>query len=265
MPEGHTIHGLARTHRKLFAGTTIAAWSPQGRFAEEAAQLDGQILEATEARGKHLFYRFDAGDILHIHLGLIGMFRTYTDDAPAPTPGTRLALENDVASAYLAGPMTCALVDGAERVRVLESLGPDPLHNRTGLASIVEGLGRRTIPIAAALLDQSVISGLGNIYRSELLFLCGIDPRRPAKSLGGDEVKCIWEWARAQLRIGIAAGRIVTVDPTEVGADNRGRLGDEDRLYVYHRDDLPCRRCGTTIRKVQIGGRFVWFCPYDQN
>ena len=264
MPEGHTIHGLARSHRKLFAGTTVRASSPQGRFADGAAVLDGQVLMRSEARGKHLFYGFEAGDILHIHLGLIGLFRTYTGDPPEPTPATRLVIGNRAAEAHLSGPMRCELVDRGEQLRILDSLGPDPLHNRRGAEPMVAALARRSIPIGAALLDQSIVSGLGNVYRSELLFLCGIDPRRESRSLNAIEVECLWSTAREQLRIGIRAGRIVTVDPADVGAHNRGALGPDDRLYVYHRDELPCRRCGTTIRKTAMGGRFVWFCPEEQ-
>lgn len=264
MPEGHTIHGLARRHRKLFAGTTIGAASPQGRFADEAQVLDGQELTGTQARGKHLFYSFEDGEVLHIHLGLIGMFKTFEGEAPEPTPATRLALTNGVATAYLSGPMRCELVEDGERRRILAGLGPDPLHNRTDASVIAEKLARRTIPIGAALLDQAVISGLGNVYRSELLFLCGIDPRRESRSLNAVEVESIWQTARRQLRIGLAANRIVTVDPADVGAANRGRLGPDDRLYVYHRDELPCRRCGTTIRRAAMGGRSVWYCPEEQ-
>lgn len=266
MPEGHTIHGLARRHRRLFAGKVVAASSPQQRFADEARILDGQRLVGTMARGKHLFYEFEDGDVLHVHLGLIGVFATHElpPDAPPPSPNTRLALANDVAAAYLSGPMTCALVDPAERKRIVASLGPDPLHNRIGAEDISARLARKTIPIAAALLDQSIVSGLGNVYRSELLFLCGIDPRRPANTLQPEEVECVWDTARAQLRIGLKSGRIITVDPAEVGARSRGSLGDDERLYVYHRDGQECRRCGAEIRSVELGGRQAWFCPQDQ-
>jgi endonuclease-8 len=265
MPEGHTIHGLARRHRKLFSGTQVRAGSPQGRFADEASVLDGQVLVSTEARGKHLFYGFEDGEVLHVHLGLIGVFRTFTEDPPEPTPATRLAINNETATAYLSGPMTCELIDRGAQKRIIAGLGPDPLHNRTDAAGIVAALSRRSIPIGAALLDQSIISGLGNVYRSELLFICGIDPRREARSLNETEVEGIWEAAKEQLRIGIRAGRIVTVDPADLGAANRGMLGPDDRLYVYHRDELPCRRCGTTIRKTAMGGRAVWFCPEEQH
>lgn len=264
MPEGHTIHRLARRHRKLFEGTVVAADSPQGRFADGAATIDGQELIATSARGKHLFYEFEDGEILHIHLGLIGRFRTFTKQAPDPTDGTRLTLRNEAATAYLSGPMVCELVEASERDEIISELGPDPLYNRTDASAIAASLGRRRIPIGAALLDQSIICGIGNVYRSEILFLCGIDPRREARSLTDDEVECVWETARAQLRLGVKGGRIVTVDPADVGAANRRQLRKDERLYVYHREEMPCRRCGAPIRRAEIGGRHVWFCPEEQ-
>lgn len=265
MPEGHTIHGLARRHRKAFAGSVVRATSPQGRFEDGARAIDGQVMTTAEARGKHLFYGFDDGDVLHVHLGLIGTFRTFGGDAPDPTPSTRLVLGNHSGEAHLTGPMTCELIDPAEQRRLVAALGPDPLHNRKGADRMTQALSRRSIPIGAALLDQSVVSGIGNVYRSELLFLCGIDPRRESRSLDEAEVEALWETARIQLRIGLRADRIVTVDPVDVGAAHRGMLGPDDRLYVYHRDDQPCRRCGTSIRKVPLGGRAVWFCPEDQH
>lgn len=264
MPEGHTIHRLARRHRKLFAGTKIAASSPQGRFADGARILHGQELVETTARGKHLFYEFEDGEILHVHLGLIGRFRTYTREPPDPTDATRLVVRNDVATAYLSGPMVCDLVEPEDRDDIIGELGPDPLYNRTDGSRIFAALQRRRIPIGAALLDQSIVCGIGNVYRSEILFLCGIDPRRESRSLSEEEVACVWETARTQLRLGVNGGRIVTVDPADVGARNRRQLKKDERLYVYHRDEQPCRRCGTSIQKTELGGRHAWFCPEEQ-
>lgn len=265
MPEGHTIHRLARRHKKLFVGTTIEATSPQGRFDDGARILDGQELIDTTARGKHLFYEFEDGEILHIHLGLIGRFRTYTKHAPDPTDGTRLAFRNEAATAYLSGPMVCDLVEPEDRDDIIGELGPDPLYNRTDAARIFEALQRRRIPIGAALLEQSIVCGIGNVYRSEILFLCGIDPRRESRSLSEEEVSCVWETAKAQLRLGVKGGRIVTMDPADVGARNRRQLKKDERLYVYKRHEQPCRRCGTSIEKTELGGRDAWFCPAEQS
>ncbi|WP_341928161.1 DNA-formamidopyrimidine glycosylase family protein [Nocardioides psychrotolerans] len=123
MPEGHTIHRLARRHRTLLVGRRVAASSPQGRFAEGAALIDGQVVDATDAWGKHLFHRYD--DLwLHVHLGLFGKFRD--GDAPAPDPrgALRLLLTTDDHWVELRGPTACELMTDPERDVLLARLGP---------------------------------------------------------------------------------------------------------------------------------------------
>ena len=127
MPEGHTVHRLARQHRKALAGQTIITTSPQGRFSTGAKRLNGQELKRVDAHGKHLFYRWAGGEILHIHLGLFGKFRLHnTKPAPAPTPNTRLTMTGDEATVYLAGPTVCELVDPPEEESIRRRLGPAP-------------------------------------------------------------------------------------------------------------------------------------------
>jgi endonuclease-8 len=265
MPEGHTIHRLARLHGERFAGSPVRAWSPQGRFAAGAGEIDGRVLLETAAHGKHLFYRFDDERLLYVHLGLIGKFRTFGPDAPDPTHTTRLALANDRATAYLIGPMSCRLVVAGEADEIVGALGPDPLRRgRRGAAEFAARLRRRRLPVGVALLDQRVVAGIGNVYRAEILFLEGIHPETPANTVDEESAARLWETTVVQLRLGLRSGRIVTVDPREVGAHRRSQLTKDERLYVYHRDGLPCRRCGTPIRRTEMGGRAIWWCPTDQ-
>ncbi len=258
MPEGHTLHRIAGRHRSLFAGHRIAVSSPQGRFAADAELLDGRTLRTVEAYGKHLFYRWVDAPNLHVHLGLVGTFRAFTGDGPAPTAGTRLAMVNTetdpVATAYLAGPMTCRLVDDDEIAAVIAKLGPDPIASRRGRAAFVAGLAKRRKPVSAVLLDQSLLAGIGNVYRAELLFLLGIHPATPADAIDEATASALWDLTVDELRIGVKLGRIVTVRPEEIGA----------RLYVYKREGLPCRRCGTEIRIDEVGARSTWWCPVCQ-
>jgi endonuclease-8 len=264
MPEGHTIHRYARHHRKHLAGEPVRAWSPQGRFADGAAEIDGRCLDTVDALGKHLFYRWDGGLTVHVHLGLFGRFRTYSAEVPAPTDGTRLALATGRATVYLAGPTACELISPAEEEVIRDRIGPDPLDPRSTPVRFKTALRRRTSPIGAALLDQKVVAGVGNVYRAELLFMEGMAPDRPARSLTEEEADALWQRIRTQLRRGERAGRIVTVDPAEMGADRDGDLRRSERLYVYHRSGEPCRRCGTEIDAVEMGGRNIWFCPTCQ-
>jgi formamidopyrimidine-DNA glycosylase len=264
VPEGHTIHRHARLQREFLGGERIRAWSPQGRFSRGAARLDGSRLEDIEALGKHLFYRWEGDQILHVHLGLFGKFKTFHDDPPAPTAATRLAMTNGQSVVYLAGPTICELLDPYEEGKIRTRLGPDPLGKGRGLESFAGNMSRRRIPIGAALLDQRVVAGVGNVYRTEVLFKQGIDPHLPANRLDRDRVRALWSTIVAELRRGEQAGRIVTVAPSDVGVRARADIPRHERLYAYKRDGLACRRCGDTIRMADMANRLIWWCPSCQ-
>jgi endonuclease-8 len=260
MPEGHTIHRAARLQAAALGSGPIAVASPQGRFNEGARLLDGSTLEGIEAVGKHLFYHWDRRPILHVHLGLFGRFSTFAGEtAPEPSPNARLTMAGD-ATIHLSGPTICELLDPIQVERVKERLGPDPLDRNADPDAFVDALGRRSIPIGAALLDQSLVAGIGNVYRAELLFLEGIHPDRPAHSTSEDERRRLWARAVELMRVGEGLGRIVTMDPRDVGAGSHRSIPLRSRLYVYKRSFEPCRRCGTEITSWDVGGRRIWAC-----
>ena len=264
MPEGHTIHRYARLHTARLGGRQIRAWSPQGRFDEGARRLDGTTLLRADAYGKHLFYRFEPAGTLHVHLGLFGHFRLFEDEPPPPTDGTRLALHtSDGATVYLAGATAVELIDDAHEAAIRSRLGPDPLEPGADISPFARALARRSVGVGQALLDQRAIAGVGNVFRSEVLFLTGIHPDTPARSLTPDQVDQVWALLRRLLREGERTGRIVTVS-----ADDRSRppsrLRRDERVYVYRRAGLPCRRCGDTVVSWLLGGRLVFACATDQ-
>ncbi len=261
MPEGHVIHRLATGLSRTLGSGPVEATSPQGRFAESAALLDGERLERADAWGKYLFVRFGSGSLLHIHLGLIGKFRDKGLDPPEPTDTVRLRLRNDGGCWDLTGPTRCELITPEQQRRIVANIGADPLRRRPDVASARLRFARTSKAVGAVLLDQTVISGLGNIYRAEILFLCGIHPLRPAREVSDQEFDAIWAESVRLLRIGVRTGRIVTTVPAEIGR-SIGRMRAEDTLYVYHRDH--CRRCGTEIKTVALAGRPIQFCPHCQ-
>lgn len=268
VPEGHTIHRAARVQAKHFVGKVLTVSSPQGRFDADAARLNGHIIERIDAWGKHLFYRWDHDLVLHVHLGLFGKFRIHTDPPPPPTPGTRLHFGTaDGATLYLSGPTDCRIVDEHEQLGIVTALGPDPLRKHASKGAVDEmlrRLERRTVPIAAALLDQTVIAGLGNVYRAEIMFRLGINPFIRARDLDIETVTEIWTESSAQLKAGERSGRIVTTDPIDVGRRRRSEIRAGERLYVYQRRGQPCRRCGTPIERADMKGRKIWWCPICQ-
>ena len=268
MPEGHTIHRAARLQRRAFKGQVVAADSPQGRFAQGATLLDGARLDDIEAWGKHLLYRWSTGAVLHVHLGLFGRFRTFTRDhpeepLPTPTPGTRLRLVTAERVLHLAGPTACEVQDPDQVTALLARLGPDPLRRDADPAGARAALRRRRIPIGAALLDQRVLAGIGNVYRAEVLFVIGVHPLRPA-ALDDATFDQLWGTISQMLRAGERSGRIVTVDPADVGRSRPRDLRRGERLYVYGRENQPCRRCGTVIRSVELAARPISWCPACQ-
>lgn len=267
MPEGHTIHRAARLQAKRFVGTELAVSSPQGRFEDGAALLDGHVIEEIDAWGKHLFYRWDHGHVMHIHLGLFGKFRIHAEDPPPPTDGTRLQMTSNRGTLYLSGPTDCSVIDPEEEERIVSDLGPDPLRTKTHSSAVghmTTSLRRRTVPIGAALLDQSVICGIGNVYRAEIIFRLGINPHVESRTIPASDIQRIWDESVTQLRRGEKSGRIVTTDPEDVARKRRSDIGRGERTYVYKRRGESCRRCGTPIERADMKGRKIWWCPSCQ-
>ncbi len=262
MPEGHTIHRLARDLNRTLASRPVEASSPQGRFTDEAELLDRRTFTNAEAWGKHLFIDVDGAPLLHVHLGLIGKFRQKPADA-AVRGAIRLRLIGEKKLWDLTGPMVCAFVDPDDHEELISKLGPDPLRSDADREEFNARLRRKRMALSAALLDQKVIAGIGNVYRSEFCFLAGIHPETPANTLSPEQADLLWDMSVAQLKQGVRLNRITTRAPEEVGVA-AGRISGDDRLYVYKRDGSPCHRCADEIRLVEIGQRKAWYCPSCQ-
>lgn len=260
MPEGHTIHRMAKDHGKWFRGKTVRLTSPQGRFSEGAKQLSGHVFRAAFAHGKHLFYRFDLGDqppaVIHIHLGLFGKFRKRATPDDPPSPNCRLRIEADNRVLDLAGPTCCEVLTETEAERKMGQLGPDPLRDDGDVALFAQRLSRRKIPIGAALLDQKVIAGLGNIYRAELLFEHQIDPLTPANQLSATTIEAMWATTVWWLALGVRANRIITVLPKT--PKKLPRLPRRESLQIYGKK--VCSRCGSAVETSQVGNRKLFAC-----
>lgn len=262
MPEGHTIHRIAKDHTPLLVGRVVRVSSPQGRFAEEARLVDGEVLDRIEPYGKHLFLHWANGLVGHVHLGLFGRYRvTKGAETPEPRGEVRMRLQSEAATIDLSGPTDCSLGSPARRDEIVARLGPDPLRRDGRPGPFVERMLASERSTGALLLDQRVIAGVGNVYRAEVLFALGIHPERPGSACTEDELAAMWVTVVSMLRQGVRDNRIVTVDRREVEVP-RGRSRRGTTTYVYHRD--RCLRCTTPITTATLGGRDCWYCPVCQ-
>jgi endonuclease-8 len=224
--------------------------------------LDGRRLSGVEAYGKHLFYDVPGAGYLHVHLGLYGSFRDGEQPAPLAQGALRLRLQTDEVWADLRGATVVELLDAAQRQSVLDRLGPDPLARRPKPAGFLTRVERSKAPIAALLMDQSVLAGIGNVFRAEALFRQGMDPYRPGRDITEAELRALWDDLVKMLRAGLRTGRIVATLPRD--RPRGSPVLPDNAHYVYRRAGLPCRRCQTEIRVAELVGRNLFWCPSCQ-
>lgn len=257
MAEGHTIHRLARDLKEL-AGPPLSVSSPQGKFPD-ARLLNRKRLRSTDALGKHLLLGFDPG-ILHIHLGLLGKFVRIQPLSP-PRPQVRLRLSTAEVAWDLLAPNNCEMWTEDDVEKLKSRLGPDPLSPDADAERVWQVLERYSGPIGAALLDQSVVAGVGNVYRAEVLLAAGVHPARSAFEVSREEFDVLWESLRSMMTRGVEEGRIITVDtPPEV---DRASLSESEARYIYKQSD--CRRCGSPVDVLTVGGRTAYACTKEQS
>jgi endonuclease VIII len=249
VPEGDTIHRIADRLGSLLGGVTLEraeAPNPRSPLHSRADELAGATLERAEARGKHLLLHLDRNRVIHNHLGMNGRWRIGEDSSP---PGGRpwLLLAAAGAHAALSGGKLLRLTtaSGARNDPVLLGLGPDPLAPDFDEA---EAAGRLlawepSAELGAALLDQTLIAGIGNVIRIEALFGAGVSPWRRVGELSGDESIAIVREGRAVMATTVRTGR------------------RPKRIYG-HRANRPCPRCGGSIRTARQGddARVTYWC-----
>lgn len=253
LAEGHTIHRIARDHRRHFAGRRLAVVSPQGRFDDEARSLHGKTLEQVEAWGKNLYYRWEGGVVLHVHLGMAGRFPLVSAPAPPPAANVRLRIEAPCYAADLRGPMVCTLVSPEEAVAHQAKLGPDVLRADANPERAWARVNRTRRTIGALLMDQAVLAGVGNIYRCEVLYAAGIAPDRPGNAVTREEFDLVWSLLRKLMRAGVRRNRILSIEVLEPERDQKGH-----GYYVYKRAE--CLGCGEPVSAWKLGGRMVYAC-----
>ncbi|MCS3842658.1 Fpg/Nei family DNA glycosylase [Microbacterium sp. AK031] len=337
MPEGHSVHRIARQFERNFVGKQLRASSPQGRFAEGAAVLDGREAVSVKAVGKQMFLEADGDVWLRVHLGLYGAWdfageilidptiasangrmgqtnqrgtdldsplldaapildsagenslasigaprrarvhvrmseqtKGLADEGlewPPPIVGqVRLRLMTDITVADLRGPTACELQTPDEMLASVAKLGPDPLVGDPAANEerFVQAVRKKSTPIALLLMDQSVVSGIGNVYRAEMLYRARLNPHTPGRDVPEEIARQLWQdWVRL-LSIGVETGQMMTMDDLSPSDYRAAMASRDDRHWVYHRAGLPCRVCGTEIALEELGARKLYWCPRCQ-
>lgn len=182
----------------------------------------------------------------------------FVDDAgrfvpPAPRGAVRLRLIGDDGCADLTGPSACEVITEPERQAILGRLGPDPLREAAGSGDsggpeFASRIGRSRSAVGALVMDQSVCAGVGNIYRAESLFICGISPYRRGRDVTDAEARDVWTTLVRLMTLGVEQGTIITT-------------GDSlEPFYVYHRTGDACRRCGAAVSEATMQARRLFWC-----
>ena len=185
---------------------------------------------------------------------------------PEPIGQVRVRLLTDRTVADLRGPTACEVQLPEQVAATIAKLGPDPLVDdvQEGEERFVATVRKKATPIGLLLMDQSVVSGIGNVYRAELLFRARQDPHTPGKLVAEDTVRALWrDWVYL-LGVGVETGQMMTMDDLDEEAYARALASRDDRHWVYHREGEPCRVCGTPIVMEMAAGRKLYFCPTDQ-
>ncbi|MCC9655820.1 Fpg/Nei family DNA glycosylase [Rhodopirellula halodulae] len=260
MPEGHKTHYLSHQHDQTFAGQSLDVTSPQGRFADGARKVNGRVLESVRAAGKHLFFEFEGNRVVHVHLGRYGSFAEQASPPEEPRGQVRVRMVGKERTLDLRGPTQCRVIDMETQASIEESLGPDPLAGGKK-ADVWNNFRSRSKPIGGLLLDQSLIAGVGNIFRAEVLFEIGMNPHLHGDAMSQADFDRLWKSLSKMMKLGLKHGRIISVTAKEAGKPLK-ELANHERFRVYGKDECP--RCGGPIAIDSVASRKMHWCPSCQ-
>jgi endonuclease-8 len=259
MPEGDSLHRIAHTlSRVLGQQRLVRVRSSVAAIA--GAELVGHVVTAVSARGKNLLIQFDDGRVLHTHLRMQGSWHVYRPGERFQRPEHQARVVLEVADAlvvcFSAPTVRLIAAHAVENDPYLSGLGPDLIPDDFDQAAAISGLtALADLPLGQAVMTQTALSGIGNIWKSETLFLCSRNPFVPVSSLTREQVTEIVGTARRLLRASVHS-------QTAQGAVEGGR----GRFWVYDRSGQPCRKCGATVRMQRQGVplRSTYFCAQCQ-
>jgi endonuclease VIII len=264
MPEGDTIYRAAATLRRALLGKTVTRFETS---VDSVAAVDaqtpvaGRTVDTVEARGKHLLITF--GDlVLHTHMRMTGSWHIYRPGEPWQKPAHQahvtIYTDEFVAPCFTAPVVELLTARQAARHPDLTALGPDAITEEFDASEARARMRQRPeVEIGVALLNQRVMAGVGNVYKSEVLFLKRVSPFHKVGELSDETLDALIAESHRLLRLNTTGGRRRT----------RFGLSERDRLWVYGRSGEPCRQCGTRIqmRRQGLDARSTYYCPVCQS
>ncbi len=257
MPEGHTIHRAARDHRKIFANQILNVSSPQGRFADGANILNKNLCSDVEAFGKHLLYHFKNGQTLHVHLGLFGRINKHKLPLKEPKGAVRVRLVGQTHAVDINGPTICKLLKTPDALLLMKKIGPDLLRPDAKSELAFKKIAASRTPIGRLIMDQSVMAGVGNIYRSEILWRQKIHPQTPGKEISQTTFNRLWADAKYLLELGVKHNAIITIDK-----EKPSKTKYRERVNIFGKDKCP--KCKSEISRITISSRRAFVCETCQ-
>lgn len=274
MPEGDTIHRAAATLQRAIGGQIVTRFEsvlPKLTRVDADAPLRGRTVDRVEARGKHLLIWFSGDLVLRTHMRMNGSWHIYRPGErwQRPHRDMRIVIETAAMHAVAFTVPVAEFVTSHELANhdVVAELGPDPLSDNFNAEGAIERMqAHGDVEIADVLLDQTVIAGIGNVYKSEVLFGARINPFVRVAALTRDQLAEIVAAAMRFMRANVgasASGGMVTYAGMR---RTTGRADPSARLWVYGRGGQPCRRCGTPISRQKQGpyARSTYWCPRCQ-
>lgn len=273
MPEGDTIYRAARTLNTALAGQPVTQFETG---LAQLAQVDrddpiaGRTIQNVAAAGKHLLMHFSGALTLRTHMRMNGSWHIYRAGERWQLPRHAMRIRIDtadwVAVAFNVHVAEFVRQDALARHRPLATLGPDLLGDFDAARALALVRAHPARPVHEVLLDQRVMAGIGNVYKSELLFLSQVHPDARASALSDERWLRMMELAQKLLRANVSETSGQGIETFRGLRQTTGRLNPEDRLWVYSRGGRPCRRCGTPIASRKDGdeGRVTYWCPRCQ-
>lgn len=274
MPEGDTIYRSARTLHKVLAGRVVTGFDTAYAHIDRVnvdTPLAGQTVEKCEARGKHILIYFSGGQILRTHMRMNGSWHVYRagerwwrgPHAMRVRIDTAewVAVAFDVPVAEFVTPKQLATTDPVAK------LGPDLLgasFDRDEAVRRIVASGHRAI--AMTLLDQRIVADIGNIYKSEVLFMSGVHPDQPSSAVPVPTLEAMMDLARSLLGDNVIEGSSPSIQTYRNLRQISASSSHDDNVWVYGRRQKPCRKCGTPIeyKKMGLEARSTYWCPRCQ-